>query len=128
MSESKQKNEELSSKRNPGNGKREALANYRKTQAALAIARDFGYCVRCYWTDKLTQYEHVHHVFGRGTEVGDDREQYTSLICLCANCHRLVSAIRFRIKPQHTEQILLLERANENPINANFQHNIYEQD
>ena len=106
-------------KRNLGNGNKD-LRDYRIIQAAFAINRDDGYCVRCYWMGKLKQYEHVHHVFGRGTEVGDVREQYISLLCLCFECHNLYRPIRTIGKEKHQAQINMLAWANKTPVNSRF--------
>jgi hypothetical protein len=121
-------------RKNPGSGKekkkqREALKEYRRVHAALAIHRDNGYCVACFVEKKgyLRKYEHVHHVFGRGTKAGDEKERYTSLMCLCAFHHRHISIVRFQGKRRHKRQLTLLGIANNQPINPDFEHNTDEQ-
>lgn len=117
-------------RKNPGSGKEkkqqlEKLKKYRKVQAALAISRDLAYCVRCYWSGRIKDYEHVHHTEGRGTY---EKEHYTKLLCLCVDCHRLFSTMRVKLKTFHAAQRALVDLANENPINTNFEHNFDEQD
>lgn len=113
-------------KNNRGNGNE--LSDYRIIQASLAIHRDGGLCVRCYWNGIIRPYEHVHHVFGRGTHVGDSQEDYYNLLCLCAECHDKLSAVRVPLKEVHREQMILLAFANAHPINPEFEHNFDEQD
>lgn len=118
-------------RKNPGSSKEkqeqlEALKEYRREQAALAILRDNGYCVRCYWfPGHIKAYEHVHHTEGRGTY---EKEHYTKLICLCAECHNLFSAMRVKEKSIHREQRELIKIANKHPINLKFNQDFDEQD
>ena len=58
------------------------LLDYRRGQYVLAMERDRGACVFC---GKAAQ--DIHHVYGRGRSVGDDREEFTNLMCVCRNCH-----------------------------------------
>jgi len=62
--------------------RRDVLRDWRRKQYELAVARDRGACVFC---GKAAQ--DVHHVYGRGKEIGDKREAYTSLMCVCRACH-----------------------------------------
>ena len=100
--------------------KKKDLRDYRIIQAALAVYRDDGYCVRCYWNGKLRPYEHVHHVFGRGTEVDSVNEQYDTLLCLCIECHGDFNPVRVPTKEIALEQLMLLNKANEVPVNSRF--------
>ena len=64
------------------------LEEHRKIQRSLAIFRDGGRCMMCKWTYGIeTSYQEVHHVFGRGTSPDSIKEFYTSLMCVCQDCH-----------------------------------------
>ena len=65
-----------------------SLKKYRRQQYGLALKRDHGICQYCYRLhNKCKQAEEVHHVFGRGREAGDWREDYVSLLSTCRACH-----------------------------------------
>lgn len=105
---------------------RDDLRAYRREQAVKAIHRDGGLCVHCYWfPGRVKEFAHVHHVRGRGTY---EKEHYTSLLCLCVQCHDVFSAMRSEGKPRHQYQLSLLKVANNYPINSEFEHDIEEQD
>lgn len=68
--------------------KKALLDEYREIQKRLAVRRDDGYCVFCFFL--LGVREHavdVHHVFGRGKDIEDIREDCTSLLCTCRHHH-----------------------------------------
>jgi hypothetical protein len=70
--------------------RKKALAEYRRTQAALSIDRDKNYCVFCYFVlGKERLREDIHHVYGRGKERCDWRESYRSLVGTCRQHHPL---------------------------------------
>jgi len=110
-------------RKNPGSSEEKKeelieLKEYRSIQATMAINRDAGLCVNCYWfQEKIQPYDHVHHTEGRGTK---EKEQYTKLLCLCAYCHNLFSPIKFPNKEIHIDQKYLILLANRFPINQEF--------
>jgi hypothetical protein len=107
-------------------GQRDDLRAYRREQAVKAIHRDKGLCVHCYWfPGRVKEFDHVHHTRGRGTY---EKEHYTSLLCLCVQCHEVLLAMRSEGKPRHKYQLSLLKIANDHPINSEFQHDIEERD
>ena len=59
------------------------LKLWRATQYRKAIDRDGGLCRIC---DKMVVQE-IHHIWGRGSDMFDWREDYTSLISVCRKCH-----------------------------------------
>ena len=59
------------------------LKLWRATQYQKAIDRDKGMCRIC---DKIVVQD-VHHVYGRGKDMFDWREDYTNLMCVCRQCH-----------------------------------------
>lgn len=64
------------------------LKEYRKSQASLAVFRDDGMCAICHFRyHRDRRMDDVHHVFGRGRNIYDPREQFTSLLCVCRECH-----------------------------------------
>lgn len=119
------------SRRNPGSTKerheqRDDLRAYRREQAVKAIHRDEGLCVYCYWfIGRIREFDHVHHARGRGTY---EKEHYTSLLCLCVQCHEVFLAMRSEGKPRHQDQLSLLKVVNKHPVNPEFQHDIEERD
>ena len=67
---------------------KEALRNYRHVQSALAIERDDNVCVFCYFQGRgRVPRAELHHVYGRGKEPGDFRENYQNLLSTCKACH-----------------------------------------
>jgi hypothetical protein len=98
------------------------LSDHRKTQRLIAISRDSGRCVYCHYVlGRERYYDHVHHVYGRGTKASDWRESYDVLLCLCLTCHTMLRPLRYkRGTPTFHEQ--LLARANKEPINCDFEH------
>ena len=86
-------------------------------QAPIAIFRDEGYCIFCYFVEgKLVPYEEVHHFYGRGREEGDWREHYSSLGCVCKKHHPRP----IHVEGKHPEIEKVLRMANKNPINSRF--------
>lgn len=65
------------------------LKLYRDEQRQLALERDSGWCVWCFYKKKiLTSAIEVHHVYGRGTlKTKDEYERYIFLLSLCRSCH-----------------------------------------
>ena len=59
------------------------LKLWRATQYRKAIERDGGWCRIC---DKRNAAD-VHHVYVRGKDMFDWREDYTNLMCVCRKCH-----------------------------------------
>ena len=118
------------SRKNPGSTEerheqRDDLREYRREQAVKAIHRDGGLCVRCYWfPGRIKEFEHIHHARGRGTY---EKEHYTSLLCLCVQCHEALSAMRSEGKPRHGYQLSLLKIVNNHPINPEFEHDSEEE-
>lgn len=98
------------------------LGQYRKQQALLAINRDNDQCVFCYFLrGKNTPRAEVHHVYSRGKKAGDWREQYTSLLCTCRECHPLpIIYVGGSVELAYVE--IVLQQANESPINKDFKH------
>lgn len=100
---------------------------YRSVQRMLVIDRDDGSCVICWFKHgRMRKANEVHHVYGRGKKAGDWREQYTRLMCVCKECHMQAPPAQDR----HSKQawvIELLDKANKEPINPNFEHQ-YEYD
>jgi predicted HNH restriction endonuclease len=96
------------------------LRIYRETNYMLCVDRDLALCVICWFSKGIrTQYEHVHHVLGRGTEAGDYREHYTNLMCVCAECHPLPAQ---DAGSKQSWVIDISKKSNENPINKKFEH------
>lgn len=92
---------------------------YVQEQAQIAIHRDGGFCVFCwFWEGKRVPYEEVHHFFGRGRDEGDSREHYTSLVCTCKPHHP--GPVYYPEK--HPELMEVLGLANSRPINRRFKH------
>jgi hypothetical protein len=86
----------------------------------LCVDRDLASCVICWFNEGVkTPYNHVHHVMGRGTEAGDTREHYKSLMCVCADCHPSPAQ---DAGSKQRWVIDLLDKANSTPINKSFEH------
>ena len=98
------------------------LRNFRAENAQVAIDRDGGLCAICYFKyNRIRPYDDVHHVYSRGKRAGDCRERYTSLLCVCRQCHPLPIMTPGASKDLGwVEDILRL--ANEQPINKRFKH------
>ena len=95
------------------------LRAYRQQQAALAIWRDRGLCVICYFKHKrLIAFDDVHHVFGRGRKIDSWREKFRNLMCVCRECHPQPASDPKATK--HQDIVELLEKANREPINIEF--------
>lgn len=101
--------------------RKHTLSVFRRVNAARAIERDNGQCVICYYNHGVEQrYDDVHHVYGRGREAGDDREHYTSLMCVCRGCHPMpIQTPGANASLYWVEHTLIL--ANNDPINRAFQ-------
>lgn len=92
---------------------------YAQLQAQRVVFRDNGLCINCYFVHgRAKKYDEVHHFYGRGRDAGDWREHHTSLGCLCRSCHRKFGPIQ--TKGTRPEQELILQRANEDPINQRY--------
>ena len=63
--------------------RKRALREYRHGQYLAAMQRDGGICVIC----RKRAAVDVHHVYGRGCDFGDWREQYTNMMSVCRRCH-----------------------------------------
>lgn len=102
--------------------RRSRLVDYRRNQVALAILRDDSTCVFCWYLHgKRTARTQVHHVYGRGKDEGDWRENYTNLLCVCNDCHPLpIQTPGASANLGYVEDVRSL--ANENPINKKFSH------
>lgn len=59
------------------------LRLWRHSQYKKAMERDKGMCRIC---EKHVAQD-VHHIWGRGSDIYDWREDYTSLISVCRKCH-----------------------------------------
>lgn len=97
------------------------VGEYRRQQGFIAIFRDHGRCVFCYYViGRDRMFDEVHHVFGRGVKAGDWRDEYTSLLCLCRDCHSMLRPLGYK-RGTPTFEERLLERANREPINLDFE-------
>ena len=98
------------------------LVEYRSNQVALAILRDNSTCALCFFLHgKRTPRTQVHHVYSRGRDAGDWREDYTNLLCVCNECHPLpIQTPGANADLAYVEDVLRL--ANEKPINPSFTH------
>lgn len=97
------------------------LDMYRGTQRMLCVDRDHASCVICWFRDGVkTRYQDIHHIYGRGKKVGDWREHYTNLMCVCRKCHPLPA------QDKGSKQSWVIEIAEEmmnaTPINPAFEH------
>jgi len=63
--------------------RKEQLKQWRRFAYGKAINRDSGKCRIC---EKHVAQD-VHHVYGRGKDMFDWREDYTNLLCVCRKCH-----------------------------------------
>jgi predicted HNH restriction endonuclease len=98
---------------------KENLREYRREQAMLAIMRDNAWCIRCFWVfDRTREFEHIHHVRGRGTHAGHPREHYTNLMCVCAECHQQLEPVY--VEENNPDQMFLQRQMNEHPLNREF--------
>lgn len=102
--------------------RRHKLSEYRRAQAAIAIDRDNNQCVFCWFLQgKITRRDDVHHVYGRGRDAGDWRENYQSLVCTCRRHHP--QPIQTKGGPHDLDWVeVILRQANETPINPKFYH------
>jgi hypothetical protein len=102
------------------------LKLYRKINKIICIERDAGKCAIHYFNkgEEVLACD-VHHVFGRGKVAGDYREHYTNLMCVCRECHPLpiFTANNILKAGENLSWVLeILHKANETPINENFEH------
>lgn len=100
--------------------RQQGLKAFRQQQVAIAIERDDDQCAICWFRyGRSRRREEVHHVYSRGKQAGDWRERYTSLLCVCRECHPLP------VKSPGGSKSLgwvedILRQANETPINPQF--------
>ena len=100
--------------------KHRLLVEYRSIQATLCIERDSALCAIHYFIqNERVPYHHIHHVRGRGKEVGDSREHYTSLLCVCTSCHPPPAQ---NDAGKQSWVVEVLAQANAKPINRKFEH------
>lgn len=102
---------------------KEAIRKFREQQRAIAIYRDSGFCVVCYFTlgvKKLA--DDVHHVYGRASGEAvftSSKENHKSLCSLCRKHHNSVGSIRK--KGSSWDFIIgILQLANDTPINVGY--------
>ena len=102
--------------------RKERLVAYRKVNAAKVIERDNSLCAICFFKhDRERMYADVHHVYSRAREAGNWREHYTNLMLVCRACHPLpVQTAGASVNLAWVE--VVLEQANNNPINVQFEH------
>lgn len=94
---------------------KELLAEYRVKQRTLAIYRDGGYCVICWFKyNRRTVFTQVHHTYGRGRTIDDYREHFEYLMCVCDNCHPQPIKSVAGNNLEYVEQIRV--QSNRNPI------------
>lgn len=98
------------------------MSLHRRTQAARAVYRDGALCVFCYFRDqKKVKGQEVHHVYGRGREVGDWQEDYHNLVSTCRRHHPPpIKTPGANPDLEYVEQIR--KQANDTPINKEFEH------
>jgi hypothetical protein len=96
------------------------LSAYRKEARSVAILRDGGFCMMCYWLDdKRTPFTDVHHVFGRGTSICD-KENPSSLMSVCRKCHpQPILMVRHLTGWKHAVLYTWLNM-NQHPMNRSF--------
>jgi len=101
-----------------------ALKKFREQQYQYAKIRDNGACTICFYNNGvLRNASEVHHVYSRGRARGDWREHFTSLLCVCQQCHPMPIQIPgANSSLSWVEEVLL--KANSNPINKSFVGNI----
>ena len=110
----------LSTRKDEKAAVKEKLHVYRRVQSMLVIDRDLARCVICWLRDgKKKRYDDIHHVFGRGNKAGDDREHYQNLMCVCRECHPPPAQDSYS---RQAWVVKLLFKANETPINPEFEH------
>ncbi len=104
------------------------LREYRGRQYDLVKARDGGMCVICFFKNgRKRPASEVHHVFSRGKHEGDWQEHYTNLMCVCPSCHPLpIQTPGASDNLGWVEDILA--KANNNPINGDFEHHASEEE
>ncbi len=102
--------------------KKQGLKEWRQKNVEVAISRDAGYCVICWFRDnKKVPYQEVHHVFSRGNSWGDWHEDYHNLMCVCQACHpQPIITPGASANLGWVEDIL--KKANDTPINEDFKH------
>lgn len=99
------------------------MHEWRRRSVQLAIARDNGKCVVCWFLHgrKATPQQQVHHVYSRDRKEGGWREHYTNLMCVCQEHHPPPI-----ITPGASSHLgwveELLHQANRTPINREFIH------
>jgi hypothetical protein len=99
------------------------LKHYRHEQYRIIKNRDGGYCTICYFIfGKKKKAHDVHHVYGRGRNQRDYREQYVVMLSTCRECHP--PAIHAGPGTTHSLGYVeaVLVKANKTPINSQFQH------
>ncbi len=98
------------------------MQDWRKKNVQLAIARDNGQCVFC-WFQNHAEVPHtqVHHVYSRDRSAGGWREHYTNMLCVCNEHHP--PPIIFPGASKNLSWVEEVARqANEQPINEKFIH------
>lgn len=100
----------------------EDLRAYRREQVAIAILRDNDQCaIHFFLHGENRRREEVHHIYSRGRQAGDFREHYTSLLCVCKECHPMaIQTPGASATLGWVEEIA--RKANETPINTEFRH------
>lgn len=61
------------------------LQEHRRRQHAVVFKRSQNRCEMCLWGKG----DDMHHVYGRGKNKDDWREQADALLCVCRQCHPL---------------------------------------
>ncbi len=108
------------------------LNEYRKEARRIALLRDSQMCMMCKWVhNQRTKAVEVHHVFGRGAMVGSVKEETTSLMCVCRDCHPqpimlysehawkedvIHAWVRMNLYPENSDYILIHGKEVLNPI------------
>lgn len=116
---------EKGGKKREDDKRKRALQKYRGSQVPIAISRDNDQCAICHFKHgRYRKRQEVHHVYSRGRKSGDFREHYTSMLCVCKECHPPPIQI-----PGGSATLGwvedILKRANETPINGKFEHEIH---
>lgn len=100
--------------------RKEELRLYRQAQYRLAVERDRGLCVFCWFLDgRQVLASDVHHVYGRGRQAGDWREHHTQLVCTC-RAHHPPPIREPGANPRLEWVEKVVERANRTPVNKSF--------
>lgn len=101
--------------------RKQSLSEYRSRNAKLAIYRDDGMCVICWFRyNRKRLSTQVHHIYGRSRQP-DWREHYTSLMGVCNECHPKPIIH----KPASESMVWIeeiAEKMNDTPINKDFEH------